>query len=121
LEYIMARRKTQNQSNGVGDNKMEAARRVLQDTPKITAGELSRAVLEQYGLDLPPKMASTYKYNIEKSARKRGRRSGVRSDVSVAQKPPSEGAGVDDLLQAAQKLGWQRIKEVVDLVIQAPA
>ena len=82
----MAKRKTQNQSNGVGDNKMEAARRVLRHTPKITAGELSRAVMEQFGLELPPKMASTYKYNIEKSSRTRGRRSAVRSDAGVAPK-----------------------------------
>jgi hypothetical protein len=120
----MARRKTNNQSNGVGRNKMEAARRVLEQTPRATAGELSRAVREQFGLNLNPKMASTYKYHIQKKTKSAGKRSAIRSNPSVADTGSSQtaqAAGVDDLLRAAQKLGWQRVKEVVDLVIQAPA
>ena len=45
---------------------MEAARRVLQATPAATAGEISRAVKKEYGLNLSPKTASTYKYYIQK-------------------------------------------------------
>jgi heme oxygenase len=119
----MARRKTNNQSNGVGHNKMEAARRVLEVTPGATAGELSRAVRKQFGLNLNPKMASTYKYHIQKKA-KSAKHSAIRGDLGVAGTGGSQtaqAAGVDDLLQAAQKLGWHRVKEVVDLVIQAPA
>jgi hypothetical protein len=29
--------------------------------------------------------------------------------------------GVNDLLSAAQKLGWKRVKQIVDQVLQAPA
>jgi hypothetical protein len=103
---------------------MEAARRVLEATPDATAGELSRAVREQFGLNLTPKMASTYKYHIQKQTKSAGKRSPIRSDPSVASTGGSQSAqaaGVDDLLRAAQKLGWHRVKEVVDLVIQAPA
>jgi hypothetical protein len=120
----MARRKTNNQSNGVGRNKMEAARRVLGQTPGATAGELSRAVREQFGLNLNPKMASTYKYHIQKKTKYVGMGSPTGSNASIAGTGGSQAAqaaGVDDLLSAAQKLGWRRVKEVVDLVIQAPA
>ena len=109
-------------SNDVGRNKMEAARRVLEQTPGATAGELSRAVKVQFGLNLNPKMASTYKYNIQKKTKSAGKSSPIRSEAGVAGAGHSDqAAGVDDLLRAAQKLGWHRVKEVVDLVIQAPA
>ena len=120
----MARRRTNNGANGVGRNKMEAARRVLQQTPGATAGELSRAVKEQFSLNLTPKMASTYKYHIQKKSKSAGKRNAMPSNAGVAGTGGSQSAqaaGVDDLLRAAQKLGWQRVKEVVDLVIQAPA
>jgi hypothetical protein len=32
-----------------------------------------------------------------------------------------EAGGLDDLLRAAQKLGWRRVKEIMDQVLQAPA
>jgi hypothetical protein len=102
---------------------MEAARRVLEQTPGASAGELSRAVKEQFALNLSPKMASTYKYHIQKKAKSAKRRaiSSNAGAASVGGSQIDQAAGVDDLLSAAQKLGWQRVKEVVDLVIQAPA
>jgi hypothetical protein len=102
---------------------MEAARRVLQATPTATAGEISRAVKKEYGLNLSPKTASTYKYYIQKKSKSAGTRSPVRSTAGSSDigGRTSQAAGVDDLLRAAQKLGWRRVKEVVDLVIQAPA
>jgi hypothetical protein len=100
---------------------MEAARRVLQATPAATAGEISRAVKKEYGLNLSPKTASTYKYYIQKKSKSAGRRSPARSTAGSTSTGGGQAAGVNDLLSAAQKLGWRRVKEVVDLVIQAPA
>jgi hypothetical protein len=111
-------------TNGTGkkQTKLGAARVVMRSTPTATAPEMARSVKEQFGFDLTPKMAANYRYTaLKEMGGRRGRRGAVAASAARTTTPRNEQAGIDDLLQAAQKLGWQRVKEVVDSVIQAPA
>jgi hypothetical protein len=114
----VAKSKTSNGLRSGGQSKMEAVRNILKKNQAAMPGEITQQVKEQFGIDITPKMASTYKYHIQ---RKAGKRRGGCRWAQAETTGNSVASGLDDLLRAADKLGWQRVKEVVDKVIQAPA
>ncbi len=73
----------------------------------------------QFSMHLSPKVAGTYRYHIQKTARLKQRKA-VRA-AAEAQGMPGKTDGIDHLLRAAEKLGWKRVKEIVDGVLGAPA
>jgi hypothetical protein len=108
------------------ESKMDGARQLLERNPKITAAELSSSMKSEFGMDLDPRSASSYRYSIIKKRGKitRSRKATVapvaRERLSVISGRSNDEGGLDDLLRAAQKLGWKRVKEVVDGIIEAP-
>ena len=70
-------------------------------------------------MELSPKVAGTYRYHVQKEAR-RNQRKAVRA-VAGPHGMPGKTDGLDHLLRAAEKLGWRRVKEIVDGVLGAPA
>jgi hypothetical protein len=108
---------------------MAAARQVLERNPAASAAEISAALRTEFGMDLSPKAASSYRYSILKKQggrRRRRRREAAGASASTASVRNDTGhggdeqGGINDLLRAAQKLGWRRVKEVVDGVLGAP-
>ena len=103
-------------------SKIAAVRAFLTENPHAKASEISNALSTKHGLTISPKVASTYRYHILSSKRRKARRAaGMKRGTAASRGSVSEAAGMDDLLRAAAHLGWQRLKEVVDKVIQAPA
>jgi hypothetical protein len=112
------------------ESKIEAARQLLARNPNVTASELSQAMKAEFGMDISPDVASTYRYTILKKQGKKPRRRQRKRRAPAAAVVPtavaqndgggSEQGGLNDLLSAAGKLGWKRVKEIVDRVIGAP-
>ena len=100
-------------------NKMHAVREILRTSPGAKPSEISQRAKTEYGVDITPKMAGTYRYHIMGKQRRANRRA-VRA---AAQMSGSGGRsdGLDHLLRAAETLGWRRVKEIVDGVLSAPA
>jgi hypothetical protein len=117
-KQIMPRGK---QSNSAGEpqSKMGAVRVVLSANPNATAKEISEALKSQYGMDLDANAAGSYRYQILKAQGLRGQKARRRGRVGQGQAVADQ-SGIDDLLRAAEKLGWQRVKELVDKIVQAP-
>jgi hypothetical protein len=125
----MARgKKRQGESNGKAQNKLGAVRTVMERSPTAGAGEIRSAVKEEFNIELSPKMASNYRYMVLKERGKAGR--GTKPKAAATTAAPAaapararayDQSGLDDLLQAASKLGWRRVKQVVDDIIGAPA
>lgn len=106
--------------NGKPGNKVAAAREIMKASPHLSAAELRQSMKDQYGIDISAKVAGTYRYHLRKEMGQKQRRavkaaSGVPAGQSIRSTD-----GLDDLLQAANKLGWQRVKEIVDKVLDAP-
>ena len=114
----MPRKKAENSAPGTPMSKMDAVRAVLRADPHIKPTALSKTAKSQYGVDISPKMAATYRYHIQRSE-KRSQRKAVRAAAGPVSTEKS--AGIDNLLRAAQILGWQRVKDIVDQVVHAPA
>src|SRR5882762_873383 len=100
-------------------NKMQAVRQILDASPTTTGSEISRLMKSQFGLSMTPKVAGTYRYHIQKTAR-RNQRKAARA-VAGHQGVPVKTDGLDHLLRAAERLGWKRVKEIVDGILGAPA
>ena len=106
-------------ANGKPANKMQAVRQLLEATPQMTGSEIATAMKGQFNLAMTPKVASTYRYHILGRQRRRQRKA-VRA-MAGPQGVPGKTDGLDHLLRAAEKLGWRRVKEIVDGVLGAPA
>jgi len=106
-------------------NKFVAVRMILNSNMDATGTEISKRIKSDYGMSITPKQAGKYRYMILKEVRDSGRGAGKKAAAApAAATPRSSGgdqSGYDDLLRAAQKLGWKRVKVVVDQVIQAPS
>src|SRR5262245_38301155 len=102
-------------------NKFAAVRMILGSNMAATGTEISKKVKSDYGMSITPKQAGKYRYMILKETRDGGRATGRKAAVASARSSGGDQSGYDDLLRAAQKLGWKRVKVVVDQVIQAPA
>jgi hypothetical protein len=106
---------------------MEAVRMILGRTPEATGSQIAKAAMEEFGIEISGKKASAYKSMLKsrrKAARKRAPSPAAPAPAPVAApvaKARDEQGGVNDLLSAAQKLGWKRVKQIVDQVLQAPA
>ena len=107
-------------TNGEPISKMDAVRQVLAADSNAKAREISDQVKAKFGIDLDPKMAATYRYHIKSKSRRKQRRA-VRAVQAKSPAASDTGHGVDDLLRAASKLGWQRINEIVQGVLTAPS
>lgn len=107
-----------------------AARAFLEQHPQATPSEMVTA-LQAKGTEINLSLAQTYTYRIRSQNRDKGQQpraavvSSVAANAQVRQERAESSAGdrggIDDLLRAAGKLGWQRVKEIVDRVVQAPA
>ena len=61
----MPRGKSNGSTNGSRpESKMAAARQVLERNPAASAAEISAALRTEFGMDLSPKAASSYRYSI---------------------------------------------------------
>ena len=103
--------------NGQPKSKMDGVRQILAANPTAKGSEISKLMKSQFGMSMNPKVAGTYRYHIQKAAR-RNQRKAVRAVAGVL---PGKTDGLDFLLRAAEKLGWKRVKEIVDGVLSAPA
>lgn len=107
-------------SNGKPMSKMEVVRQILAETPNAKAAEIAQQALATHGITIDPKMAATYRYHIVSKQRRKQRKT-VRAVQAANPSPSDKSDGVDDLLRAARKLGWQRVSEIVQGVLNAPS
>lgn len=115
----MVKKKTVVSNNGEPTSKMDAVRQILSANSNATPKQITADAKAKFDIAIDPKMAATYRYHIVSKSRRQQRKV-VRA---VQAKNPSaldSGHGVDDLLRAAGKLGWQRINEIVQGVLNAP-
>ena len=113
-------KKQQRTANGQPLNKMEAVRQIVAANPNIKSSEISAQAKAKYGIEINPKMAATYRYHVVSKLRRKNRK--VVRAVQAAHPDSSDSSdGVDDLLRAARKLGWQRVNEIVAGVLNAPS
>ena len=108
-----------NGTGGARGSKMNAVREILRAAPHAKASEISKRAEAEYGVTISPKVASTYRYHIL-GRQRREQRKAVRA-AAGPQGMPGRTDGLDHLLRAAEKLGWRRVKEIVDGVLNAPA
>jgi hypothetical protein len=107
-------------SNGKPISKMEVVRQILGKNPNAKASEIAEQAKAAHGVEIDPKMASTYRYHVLSKQRRKQRRT-VRAVQAANPSATDNSDGVDDLLRAARKLGWQRVSEIVAGVLNAPS
>src|SRR5262245_36994228 len=123
----MARKKTSDNGQGKPESKMDGVRILLGRNRKMKASEIAAAMKSEFGMDMNAATASSYRYSILGKTKRTKRRKAATpanaepSPIAVHQPVIDDAGALDDLLRAAQTVGWRRIKEVVDQVIQAPA
>jgi hypothetical protein len=106
---------------------MEGVRILLERNRKMKAAEIAAAMKSEFGMDMNQATAASYRYSILGKTRRAKRKKAPApanaepAPVAVHHPVIDDAGALDDLLRAAQKVGRRRIKEVVDLVIQAPA
>ncbi len=103
-------------------SKMEVVKRILESNPKAKPDEIVQVAQSQYGTEISKRTAGVYRYLIlnpkSRTAKPRARNGSV---AAPAPKPAvSVGEGLDDLFRAAEKMGWSRLKTVVERITQAP-
>lgn len=106
-------------SNGKPLNKMEVVRQILSAHPNAKASDIAQAAKTEHGVEIDPKMAGTYRYHVL-SKQRRIQRKAVRAVQAANPSETDKSDGVDDLLRAARKLGWQRVNEIVQGILNAP-
>ncbi|MDB5335138.1 MAG: hypothetical protein JWN70_757 [Planctomycetaceae bacterium] len=115
----MVKKKTAVSNTEKPTSKMDVVRQILSVNGNATPKQIAAEAKAKHDIVIDPKMAATYRYHIVSKSRRQQRKV-VRA---VQKKNPSaldSGHGVDDLLRAASKLGWQRINEIVQGVLNAP-
>jgi hypothetical protein len=106
-------------SSSSGLSKMEAVRQILAADPNAKANTITEQAKAKYGIEINPKMAATYRYHVMSKTRRKQRKV-VRAVQAANPASTDKSDGVDDLLRAARKLGWNRINEIVQGVLTAP-
>jgi hypothetical protein len=108
-------------SSGNGKpSKMEVVRQILGKNPNAKASEITEQAKVTHGVEIDPKMAGTYRYHVLSKQRRKQRKT-VRAVQAANPSATDKSDGVDDLLRAARKLGWQRVSEIVAGVLNAPS
>jgi hypothetical protein len=107
-------------ANGKTFSKMEAVRQIVTADPNTKASDIVEKARAKFGVDITPQMASTYRYHIL-SKQHRKQRKAVRKVQAANPATTDASNGVDDLLRAARKLGWKRVNEIVQGVLNAPS
>ena len=107
-------KKAQPNADKRGMSKMDAVRAILKVTPHIKPTELSKTAKQQFGLDISPKMAATYRYHLQRTELHTQRKA-MRAAAGPVTNDKS--TGIDDLLRAGRTLGWKRVKEIVDQLV----
>jgi len=115
----MAKKTTAVSNSETPTTKMDAVRLILGANPNATPKQVTDEAKAKYGIVINPKMAATYRYHIVSKSRRQQRKV-VRAVQAKNPSASDSGHGVDDLLRAASKLGWQRINEIVQGVLNAP-
>lgn len=105
------------ETNGVGNNKMEAVRRALDALGRNAKPMALRGhILNEYQLDIQPNQISSYKSMILKAngaPKKRGRK------PNTATTPATAGVSIKDLKTVKElttRLGVSRVRELLDLL-----
>jgi hypothetical protein len=111
--------KKQQATNGKPRSKMDAVRQILAADPSATASVIV-VKAKALGVTIDPKMAGTYRYHVLSKQRHKNRKA-VRAVQASNPSASDKSDGVDDLLRAARKLGWQRVQEIVSGVLNAPS
>lgn len=106
-------------SNGKQLPKMEVVRAILKKNPQAKASDIAAQAKAEHGVEINAKMAGTYRYHVLSKEHRRQRKT-VRAVQAANPSPNDKTDGVDDLLRAARKLGWQRVQEIVNGVLNAP-
>lgn len=112
-------KKQSGSSTGKPQSKMDAVRQIIASDPDATAKVIVEKA-KSMGVSIDPKMAGTYRYHVLSKQRKKNRRA-VRAVQASNPATSDKSDGVDDLLRAARKLGWQRVQEIVAGVLNAPS
>ena len=116
----MGKKKSKGAPNGQPLSKMEAVRQILTADPNAKASDITAQAKAKYRIEINPKMAGTYRYHVLSKLRRKQRK--VVRAVQAANPAATDASdGVDDLLRAARKLGWQRVSEIVQGVLNAPS
>ncbi|MCS6975554.1 MAG: hypothetical protein NZM31_00915 [Gemmatales bacterium] len=104
-------------------SKMEVVRKILEANPKAKPDEIVQVAQSQYGTEINKRTAGVYRYMI---LHPKGKTARVRAKNGAAKAAPARpvtagvGEGLDDLFRAAEKMGWSRLKTVVERITQAP-
>jgi hypothetical protein len=97
---------------------------IMTENPGIKAPDIVDLAKSNYGVDIPPKTAAVYRYNNlnpkKTKKRKKGKLKVAATPVAPTVRLGSSMEGFDDLFRAAEKLGWKRLKDVVQKITQAP-
>lgn len=103
-------------------SKMEVVRKILEANPKAKPEEIVQVAQSQYGTEINRRTAGVYRYMILNPKSKAGRVRAKNGAAKMAPRPTPTGVGegLDDLFRAAEKMGWSRLKTVVERITQAP-
>jgi hypothetical protein len=98
-------------------------KQIMAKSPNLTAPEIVAAAKSDYGVDIPPRTAGVYRYQILHPKKTKKRKYKYRTAATPVTPARAAGGadGYDDLLRAAEKLGWKRVKDVVQKITQAPS
>ncbi len=107
-------------NNGKPLSKMEVVRQILKKNANAKASEISEEAMATHGVEISAKVAGTYRYHVLSKDRRQQRKT-VRAVQAANPSANDKSDGVDDLLRAARKLGWQRVQEIVNGVLNAPS
>src|SRR5262249_25560063 len=107
-----------NGTDGRAMTKMDAVRAILLADSQAKASDISQRAKSQYGLEISPKMAATYRYHIQREGRKKERKA---ARAAAGPATADQSGGIDHLLKAGRTLGWRRVKEIVDSLVETPA
>jgi len=98
-------------------------KQILDKKPEARAKEIVEIAKLEHGVDIPERTAGVYRYSIlnPTKAGKKKRRNKLQPTEPVA---PSRGIssaeGYEDLFRAAEKMGWKRLRAVVERITAAP-
>ena len=106
-------------NNGKPLSKMDVVRQILKSNPNAKASEIAEQARSTYRVEISAKVAGTYRYHVLSKDRRQQRKT-VRAVQAANPSANDKSDGVDDLLRAARKLGWQRVQEIINGVLNAP-
>lgn len=97
-------------------NKMQAVRELVSVNPQISPKEIVKTLAKQK-IKMTTTVASNYKSVLKRSGKKRGPK--AKKSISGRTITVSNG-GLEELIAAAKSLGWKKVKDIAESVLEAP-